>query len=47
MVWLICSINFMEEDSNVPLMLGRSFLTTGRTLVDMEKGELIIRGQDE
>ena len=27
----------MEEDSNVPLILGRPFLVTGRTLIDVEK----------
>jgi len=37
----------MEEDSNVPLILGRPFLATGRTLIDVEEGELILRVQDE
>ena len=33
----------MEEDSNVFLILGRLFLVTGRTLIDVKKGELILR----
>ena len=37
----------MEEDSNVTLILGRPFLVTGRTLIDVEKRELILRVQDE
>ena len=37
----------MEEDSNIPLILGRPFLATGRTLIDVEEGELILRVQDE
>ena len=37
----------MEEDRNVPLILGRPFLAIGRTLIDVEKGELIFRVQDE
>jgi len=32
----------MEEDSNGPLILGRSFLVTRSTLIDVEKGELIL-----
>ena len=35
----------MEEDSNVPLMLGQPFLATRRTLIDVE-GELILQVQD-
>ena len=30
----------MEEDSQVPLLLGRPFLATGATLIDMQKGVL-------
>jgi len=33
----------MKENPDVPLILGRSFLATGRSLIDMEKGELILR----
>ncbi|XP_062080633.1 uncharacterized protein LOC133785408 [Humulus lupulus] len=36
-----------EEDRDVPIILGRPFLATGRTLIDVEKGELTIRAQDE
>ncbi|KAM6550733.1 hypothetical protein CsatB_000541 [Cannabis sativa] len=36
-----------EEDSEVPIILGRPFLATGRTLIDVEKGELTMRAQDE
>lgn len=37
----------MEEDKNVPLILGRSFLVTGKTLIDVQRGELILRTNDE
>ncbi|KAL5556754.1 hypothetical protein UlMin_038990 [Ulmus minor] len=37
----------MEEDREVPLILGRPFLTTGRTLIDVHQGKLILRVQDE
>ncbi|XP_062080623.1 uncharacterized protein LOC133785396 [Humulus lupulus] len=36
-----------EEDRDEPIILGRPFLATGRTLIDVEKGELTIRAQDE
>nr|GEZ92298.1 reverse transcriptase domain-containing protein [Tanacetum cinerariifolium] len=32
-----------EPDPRVPLILGRCFLKTGRTLIDMHKGELTLR----
>ncbi|GJS22920.1 reverse transcriptase domain-containing protein [Tanacetum coccineum] len=32
-----------DADSRVPLILGRSFLKTGRTLIDVYKGELTLR----
>ncbi|XP_062086108.1 uncharacterized protein LOC133792208 [Humulus lupulus] len=35
-----------EEDREVPIILGRPFLATGRTLIDVEKGELAIQDQD-
>ncbi|XP_062089677.1 uncharacterized protein LOC133796216 [Humulus lupulus] len=35
-----------EEDRDVSIILGRPFLATGRTLIDVNKGELIIRAQD-
>ncbi|XP_052878312.1 uncharacterized protein LOC128284338 [Gossypium arboreum] len=36
-----------EVDKEVSIILGRLFLATGRTLIDMEKGELTIRVQDD
>ena len=37
----------MEEDTQVPLLLGRPFLATGATLTDVQKGELTLRVRDE
>jgi len=37
----------MEEDEEMPLLLGRPFLATGRALIDVEMGELMLRFQDE
>ncbi|PIN22518.1 DNA-directed DNA polymerase [Handroanthus impetiginosus] len=37
----------MEVDSEVPIILGRPFLATGRTLIDVQKGELTMRVQDQ
>lgn len=37
----------MEEDINMPLILGRSFFNTGRTLIDVHKSELILRVGNE
>ena len=37
----------MEEDREVPLILGRPFLATGRTLIDVQQGKLILWVQDE
>ena len=37
----------MEEDSRVPLLLGRPFLATGATLIDMQKGVLTLRVGEE
>ncbi|GJT20243.1 reverse transcriptase domain-containing protein [Tanacetum coccineum] len=36
-----------EADPRVPLILGRSFLKTGRALIDVYEGELILRDMDE
>ena len=33
----------MEEDTQVPLLLGRPFLETGAALIDVQKGELTLR----
>ena len=38
----------MDEDKQVPLLLGRSFLATGAALIDVKKGELTLRvGKEE
>ena len=37
----------MEEDTQVPLLLGRPFLETGAALIDVQKGELTLRVGDE
>ena len=37
----------IEEFKQVPLLLGRPFLATGATLIDVKKGELTIRVGDE
>ena len=37
----------MEEDKNLPLILGRPFLATGRALIDVEAVELIMRFQNQ
>ncbi|GJX61342.1 reverse transcriptase domain-containing protein [Tanacetum coccineum] len=36
-----------EVDPRVPLILGRSFLRTGRALIDVYEGELILRDENE
>ena len=33
----------MEEDKQVPLLLGRPFLATSAALIDVKKGELTLR----
>ena len=37
----------MEEDIQVPLLLGRPFLATGATLIDVQNGELTLRVGNE
>ncbi|MCI65487.1 hypothetical protein A2U01_0086745, partial [Trifolium medium] len=38
----------MEDDAEVePLLLGRPFLATGRALIDVEMGELMLRAHEE
>ena len=37
----------LEEDTLVPLLLGRPFLEPGAALIDVQKGELTLRGGDE
>ena len=36
-----------EVDFEVPIILGRAFLATGRALVDMEKGQMKFRLNSE
>ena len=47
----IFSVDFvvmkMEEDNQVPLLLGRPFLGTGAALIDVKKGELTLRVGNE
>ncbi|GJW18363.1 reverse transcriptase domain-containing protein [Tanacetum coccineum] len=38
---------YFEADPRVPLILGRSFLRTGRALIDVYEGDLILRNGDE
>ena len=37
----------MEEDKQVPLLLGRPFRATGAALIDVKKGELTLRVGEE
>ena len=37
----------IEEDSNTPLILGRPFLATAKTIIDVGTGELTLRVGDE
>ena len=37
----------MQEDKEVPIILGRTFLATGRAMIDVQKGELGLRVQEE
>ncbi|GKV48968.1 hypothetical protein SLEP1_g55742 [Rubroshorea leprosula] len=37
----------MEEDHEVPLILGRPFLATGRTLIDVQQGKLMLMVENE
>jgi hypothetical protein len=37
----------MEEDDDIPLILGRPFMQTGRCLIDMENGTLTLKFFDE
>ena len=37
----------MEEDNQVPLLLGRPFLATRAALIDVQKGELTLRVGNE
>ena len=37
----------MQEDKEVPIILGRPFLATGRAMIDVQKSELRLRIQEE
>ena len=37
----------MEKDKNIPIILGRPFLATERALIDVQKGEMSLRVQEE
>ncbi|XP_062100923.1 uncharacterized protein LOC133806853 [Humulus lupulus] len=37
----------MEEDANIPIILGRPFLAIGKAQIDVQKGELKLRVQNE
>ena len=37
----------MEEDKEIPIILGRPFLVAGRAMIDEQKGELKLRVQDD
>ena len=37
----------MEEDKEIPIILGRPFLSTGRAMIDVQRGELKLRVQEE
>ena len=37
----------MEENKEIPIILGRPFLATGRAMIDVQKGELKLRVQDD
>ncbi|XP_039134255.1 uncharacterized protein LOC120271647 [Dioscorea cayenensis subsp. rotundata] len=37
----------MEEDKDIPILLGRPFLAPGKALIDVKRGELCLRVQEE
>ena len=37
----------MEEDKEIPIILGRPFLATVRAMIDVQRGELKFRVQDD
>ena len=37
----------MEKDKEMPIILGRPFLATGKAMIDMQKGELKLSVQDD
>ncbi|XP_031256495.1 uncharacterized protein LOC116114490 [Pistacia vera] len=43
----IFPVDFVVLDMEIPLILGRPFLATGRILINVQQGKLILRVQDE
>ena len=37
----------MQEDKEVPIIIGRPFLAKGKAMIDVQKGELRLRVQEE
>ena len=37
----------MEEDKEIPIILGRPYLATGRAMIDVQRGEFKLRVQDD
>ena len=37
----------IEEDEEVPLILGKPFMKTARIIIDVDKGKLKVRTQDD
>ena len=37
----------MEEDKEIPIILGRPFLVTAKAKIDVQRGELKLRVQDD
>ena len=37
----------MDEDKEIPIILGRPFLAIGRAMIDVQQGELKLRVQDD
>ena len=37
----------MEEDKEIPIILARPFLATGRVMIDVQKGKLKLRMRDD
>ena len=37
----------MEEDNEIPIILGKPFLATGRAMIDVQRGELKLRVQED
>ena len=38
---------YMEDNKEIPIILGRPCLATGRAMIDVQKGELKLRVQDD